>query len=355
MRRATSESDVLRRATVKPSRRNIGALRQRVKDIRSFVERTRLSKDLRRNWRLELNAEDEASLIEALVAHYFSRWPAGYLETDEGRIDLGDHLYERLTNDRITIVPWLASILPLQGKTIIEIGCGTGTSSVALAEQGARIFGVDIDEGSLRVAEKRRRLYKIDLAEFVLANAMELQPEKIATADAVIFFACLEHMTLEEKLSSVERMWKCLKPGAFLAVVGTPNRLWWYDGHTSRLPFYNWLPDDLAIRYAKYSPREPFNTDLDGPIDDQQLLKLTRIGRAFGYHELELSIPDLADAKVFCMNRWMRCGNPIEFAKWVATGEASFERQLRRHGPRLDPAFFTPFLNLALRKPQPAT
>lgn len=348
---ATSESETLRREPVKPSRRDIGALRQRIKDLRSFVERARLPKSLRRNWRPELSAKDEASLIEALVAHYFSKWPAGYLETDEGRIDLSDHLYERLTNDRITIVPWLASILPLSGKAIIEIGCGTGTSTVALAEQGAKIFGVYIDEGSLRVAEERRRLYKIDATEFASANAMELEPEKVATADAVIFFACLEHMTLEEKLGSVERTWKYLKPGALLAVVGTPNRLWWYDGHTSRLPFYNWLPDDLAIRYAKYSPREPFNTDLDGPIDDQQLLKLTRIGRAFGYHELELSISDLADVKVFSMNRWMRHGNPIEFAKWIATGEASFERQLRRNGPRLHAAFFAPFLNLAMRKP----
>ena len=35
----------------------------------------------------------------------------------------------------------------------------------------------------------------------------------------------------------------------------TPNRLLWWDHHTSILPFYGMLPDDLAIAYADRSPR----------------------------------------------------------------------------------------------------
>jgi len=203
----------------------------------------------------------------------------------------------------------------------------------------------------MEVAKARSALYGINDAEFRIANAADVESGWISSASVVIFFACLEHMTLDEKISSLSKAWENMKPGAHLAIVGTPNRLWWYDGHTSRLPFYNWLPDDLAIHYARHSPRSPFNSDFAPPVENKNLLDLTRVGRAISYQELELAIPELHSIKVKGMNSWMRRRNPVEFAKWIATTEAIFESLLVRYGPGLDRAYFTPFLNIALRKP----
>jgi hypothetical protein len=79
-------------------------------------------------------------LVEAsLRANYFTRFPTEYLSSDWGKNDLENHLCRRLNSDRDTIVPWLDDVRPLKGASILEIGCGTGCSTVALAEQGARL------------------------------------------------------------------------------------------------------------------------------------------------------------------------------------------------------------------------
>src|SRR6185369_13180936 len=74
-------------------------------------------------------------LVESsLRRNYFVRFPEGYLETDWGRNDLENHLSRRLEADRTKIVPWLDAARPLRDSSVLEIGCGTGGSTVALAE-----------------------------------------------------------------------------------------------------------------------------------------------------------------------------------------------------------------------------
>ena len=77
--------------------------------------------------------------------------------------------------------------------------------------------------------------------------------------DLIIFFARLEHMTLPERMEALPAVWKLLADGAWLAVTETPNRLCGiFDSHTSQLPYFNWLPDDLAFAYSKFSARADF-------------------------------------------------------------------------------------------------
>jgi 2-polyprenyl-3-methyl-5-hydroxy-6-metoxy-1,4-benzoquinol methylase len=132
--------------------------------------------------------------------------------------------------------------MPLSGARILEIGCGTGASTVALAEQGAQVTAVDLDGSALEVARVRCDAYGVR-ATFIEANAVDaIQP-----ADMIVFFACLEHMTYEERIESLRKAWEVLPPHGILAVVDTPNRLWYFDGHTALTPFFNWLPHELAM------------------------------------------------------------------------------------------------------------
>src|SRR5689334_2916111 len=114
------------------------------------------------------------NLIEqSLRSNYFVRFPEGYLSTEWGRNDLENHLYRRLEMDRNIIIPWLDESRPLRNSSVLEIGCGTGCSSVALAEQGAEVTAIDVDEHSLIVASERCRAYGLE-ASFAHANAMEV-------------------------------------------------------------------------------------------------------------------------------------------------------------------------------------
>jgi len=314
--------------------------------IVSLLKYRHLSRRLRVRQR-PLSPSGQERLVAALAKYYFRDSP-GYLNTQAGKKDLDDHVIARTHEDRRTVVPWLDTLFRLDGAKIIEIGCGTCCSTVALAEQGAEVVGYDIDEASLAVGNERLSIYGLK-AELINGNATEIPPARIAEVNAVIFFATAEHMTLDEKLSSFSSVWRSLHSGAYLIVMNTPNRLWWFDSHTALLPFYLWLPDDLAAHYSRLSPRFPFNERLRPPITAETLLRLTRTGRAASYHEFELALGSLSALQVNSLNRWKR-GNPLQFAKWFAF-DRSFERWLRRHGPRVDNAFYEPYLQLAIRKP----
>ena len=114
-------------------------------------------------------------------------------------------------------------------------------------------------------------------------NAMDINKinEKF---DLIIFSASLEHMTYEERLASIKSAWNILNKNGFLVIIETPNRLYYFDEHSSRLPFYHWLPDQIAVQYSKYSLRELF---VSNSCDE---ISLIRFGRGVSFHEFELAL-----------------------------------------------------------------
>ncbi len=304
-----------------------------------------IPKSIKGNFRT-ISRENEAQLSRYIIDFYLNseQFPQYYAESDAGREDLEDHLRRRLQVDRCRIIPWLDTFHPLKGARVLEIGCGTGASTVALAEQGARITAVDVHAPSIRVAQERCRLYALDEVVFLVANACDLQMVALETFDYVIFFACIEHMTLEERVASVSSAWARLRPEAYLVVVDTPNRLWWYDSHTSLLPFFNWLPDDFTAHYSQYSPRRPFNQSFRPPLDRESQLDFSRTGRAASYHEFEIAIPDLEQCWVGCMNAFLRKRDPLRYLWWIVSRDGRYERLIERLGPELAGAFYAPYL-----------
>jgi protein-L-isoaspartate O-methyltransferase len=93
-----------------------------------------------------LSEDDQLKLQESLRQHFFTDTsyypdePGAYLSTEVGQSDLKGHLTGRLASFRSVVVPWLNATMPLEGKRVLEIGAGTGASTVALAEQGARVL-----------------------------------------------------------------------------------------------------------------------------------------------------------------------------------------------------------------------
>jgi len=302
---------------------------------------------------IDLDQRQEDALVQSLVQHYYlGKGKSDPRTSPDLKVDFEDVLYGGVIRNRATVIPWLNSIRPLAGMRILEVGTGAGCSIVPLAEQGAYVVGTDVDTESLAVAKERLQIYGLnDRTEIHLTNATELQtafPRQ--RFDAVIFFASLEHMTLEERWKALPAAWSLLDRGGRLVIIETPNRLWWYDGHTSELPFYNWLPDDVAFRYRRHSQRKELNGLSLGDGDD--LMPLVRMGRGASYHEFQIALPgvDLAEVES-CLRIWLRRRSPMRLVHWYASGSASFARLLRHAVPGIHPAFFEPYLDFSLTKP----
>lgn len=310
-----------------------------------------VAKGCRRHF-IDLDQHQEDALIQSLVQHYYLGKGKGDPRTSPDlKIDFEDATYGTVIRNRATVIPWLNSIQPLGRMRILEVGTGVGASIVPLAEQGAYVVGTDVDIESLAVAKKRLQIYGLnDSTEIHLTNATELGTTFPGQRfDAVIFFASLEHMTLEERWKALPAAWSLLDRGGRLVIIETPNRLWWYDSHTSELPFYNWLPDDVAFRYRKHSRRKELNgLSLD---DGGDPLPFVRLGRGASYHEFQIALPGVDLAQVeSCLRIWLRRRSPMRLVHWHVSGGASFARLLRHAAPGIHPAFFEPYLDFSLMK-----
>jgi ubiquinone/menaquinone biosynthesis C-methylase UbiE len=286
------------------------------------------------------------ALRPCLEKNFFSGW------RDSNRMSRQTHereLKEQLGGDldlyRSNYIPWLDSACRLRGRRVLEIGCGTGSSVVAMAEQGAVVTGIDVDERSLHVAQRRCALYCLDVKLHTL-NAAAIAKFEPHAFDVIVFSASLEHMTSAERLAALEAAWQILPIGGFLAVMDTPNRLWYFDRHTSRLPFYHWLPNDLAFRYARFSPRDNFREIYNEETEDSMQHFLRR-GRGVSFHEFDLAIKPASKLKVVSSLRSYR-GMVRRFLGSAASRR--YKAALMSICPGIHEGFFDQSLELVIQR-----
>jgi len=301
----------------------------------------------------QIDSQSMERLEVSLKRSYFGS-SHGYLFSEEGQNELQDHLTHRTNTFRTTVIPWLDNAKPLAGATILEIGCGTGSSTVALAEQGARVTAMDISEGSLTVARERCSLYGLDV-DFVHANATEAHRLFAGHHfDFLIFFATLEHMTHDERLAAMTSTWEMLSEGDFWCVIDTPNRLWFFDSHTSRLPFYHWLPDDIAFAYSRFSPRTKLS-DRYRDRNEEEMLCFLRQGRGLSFHEFDLTMGRVKDLKIVSsLAVFLRSQNVLRRAAWRLSTESHYAALLASIEPRIHSGFYQQYLDLIIQKGIPA-
>jgi 2-polyprenyl-3-methyl-5-hydroxy-6-metoxy-1,4-benzoquinol methylase len=317
----------------------------------SFAPPGKLTPEHLRARQLTFDASKQDQLLAVLKTYYFGAQThtigdvETYLATEVGRADCRDHLVERLNRNRSTVVPWLDSIRPLDGLRILEVGAGDGCSTVALAEQGAAVLAVDVNESYLRANEERCRLAGLHNVAFASANSDSLPSvTKVGENDMIVIFAALEHMTFEERMATLRGAWGLLDAGGLLVIIETPNRLWYFDDHTSMAPFFHWLPDDVARRYAQYTPRKYFNTEFIDGIDP---VAFARWGRGVSFHDfvLALDIPAEQMPVESSMHEY------LNMPRWHPhTRDGRFLRMIRAIEPQVPKGFFYSYLDIALRK-----
>ena len=222
-----------------------------------------------------------------------------YFSVHKGQLaphDLHDHVRGRFDVCRRWFVPWLQRYIDLGHTSIVEIGCGTGSTTAALAIDAKFIDAYDIAGRSIEAARRRMEIMKIGNVRFHEHHSDQLLNEMrelhlAQSVDCVVLFAVLEHQKHLERLATLRTCWDLLRPGGILVIGDTPNRLTWHDFHTSLLPFFNMLPSELALDYAVHSPRKDFRDAIAAArsrSDDDAHNTLARLGRGISYHEFEL-------------------------------------------------------------------
>jgi len=105
---------------------------------------------------------------------------------------------------------WIDGLAHLAGKRVLDVGCGGGILSEAMARLGADVTGIDLSEKPLRVAQLH--LLESGLAvRYQLISAEELQKTSAGGFDVVTCMELLEHVPGPS--STVAACAKLVKPG----------------------------------------------------------------------------------------------------------------------------------------------
>jgi len=100
-----------------------------------------------------------------------------------------------------------------RGKTVVDVGCGTGLLACQLARRGAKVLGIDFSKHAIKIA---RSTYKHPNLEF-----RRMDVEKLTGRyDVVVSLGVLEHM--DNPFGALKRLKARVKRGGSLIVV-CPN------------------------------------------------------------------------------------------------------------------------------------
>jgi S-adenosylmethionine-dependent methyltransferase len=157
-------------------------------------------------------------------------------------------------------------------------------------------------------------------------------------------------MTPPERMKAMQTSWNMLKKGGIWAIGHTPNRLWYFDSHTSHLPFFHWLPDNIALEFLKHSPRKLYSQTATMKNREAAMEFLIRGGRGISYHEFALSVKEPEKLKVHSsLDGYIR-KNPIRYLAWRMSDKYRYQRILRKVGPRIHQAFYEELLSFTMIK-----
>ena len=108
---------------------------------------------------------------------------------------------------------WIQSITNLQGKRILDVGCGGGILAESLSKAGATVTGIDLSSKALKVAELHQ-LESGTSVRYLAISAEDLAKEESQSYDVVTCMEMLEHVP--DPSSVVQACAKLCKPGGHI-------------------------------------------------------------------------------------------------------------------------------------------
>lgn len=135
----------------------------------------------------------------------------------------------------------------VEGKTVLDIACGTGYGLGHLKSRAARVVGADVDLEAAKLATRECS----EKVSVLLGNGLEL-PFDDLSFDVVTSFETLEHLHRRDRF--LEELCRVLRPGGLL-ILSTPNAVYTQpvDGKPSN-PFhiFEYTPEELRAEIEQF-------------------------------------------------------------------------------------------------------
>lgn len=184
---------------------------------------------------------------------------------------------------------WIAQASTIADSDVLDVGCGAGPASIALAARGARVKAIDTVPRMVNLTCQSAR--EAGLTESIHAALGDVHSLQFAdnTFDAVVAIGVLYWLHSPQK--ALQEIWRVLKPGGHLVVSADNAERLTYALDPGHLPgvlavrriagralrAMGWRKPASSIRVNKYSVRE-----FDELLGNSGFEKLNGITVGFG-------------------------------------------------------------------------
>ena len=109
---------------------------------------------------------------------------------------------------------WINQLSPLEGRKVLDVGCGGGILSDSMARKGAEVTGIDLASNALRVARLHALEAETPHVQYREISVEELANECPGSFDTVTCMEMLEHVP--DPQSVVAACARLVKPGGWV-------------------------------------------------------------------------------------------------------------------------------------------
>lgn len=196
--------------------------------------------------------------------------PRGAEEPEAARLGNPSFVWRGGQDRRLAIIE---RHVRLDGRRVLDLGCGVGEYVRAFTRRGAHALGCDVEVPRLREARTRG-------ATNVLAAAGESLPFRTGSLDLVVLNEVIEHVANDRQ--TMREVGRVLAPGG-VCIIFAPNRGFPFETHGvyvayggrrryifGNIPLVNWLPSawrDRLVPHARVYTR----ASLDRAVGDSGL------------------------------------------------------------------------------------
>ena len=117
-------------------------------------------------------------------------------------------------------IKFIVEHLIVHNPKILDVGCGGGILSEALAQTGAQVMGIDLSQASIEVARQHAQKQELNI-DYRYESVEEIAQKYAGSFDVVTCMEMLEHVPQPNKIMAACA--QALKPGGY-AVFSTINR-----------------------------------------------------------------------------------------------------------------------------------
>jgi len=168
---------------------------------------------------------------------------------------------------------WIEGIAALPGKKVLDVGCGGGILSEAMAAAGAEVSGIDLSEKALKVAKLHLLESGLNV-DYQLISAEAFAEQKPGAFDVVTCMEMLEHVP--DPAAIVAACARLVKPGGhvFFSTLNRNPKSYLYAVIGAEY-ILNLLPRGTHD-YAKFiTPAELARMTRTARLETQQLIGMT--------------------------------------------------------------------------------